>query len=173
MGKRFGRNQKRKMRLQIQEQARLIDRNNLGISSLGSALQQANETINFTAEILGQHFIGLPVKTVEVKELLQRYEYAIHQPVSNLLHASCNPVAGFVDAALGYIETHQGVVYADELRHLVHMRYSSRSGAVGYGLSDHAWRNLTEKQLIKLMQEQVAVDMATLLVRERKKARIG
>ncbi len=170
MSKRFGRNQKRAMRNKIQNQENLLNAHIDQIGSLNTRLHQANEIINLTADILGQHFVGLPVKTNEVKELLRRYEYAIHQPVSNLLPALHNPMADLVDAALGYIETHQGVVYADELRDQVHMRYTSESGDVAYGLSNMAWCRLSEDQLVKLVKDQIAPDMAKLLVRERKKS---
>lgn len=172
MSKRFGRNQKRAMRNKIQNQEKLLEHHIEIISSLNGDVRQANEIINLTADILGEHFASLPVKTVEVKEIQDRYQYAIERPVNMFGRNWQQPVRGFVSHLLGYIETHQGVVYVDELRPLIHMRYKSLSGDVAYGLSDEAWRFLSEDQLIKLIKEKISVEMATHLVRQRKKAMI-
>lgn len=169
MGKRFGRNQKRAMRSQIQNQAELIKRNEYAFNSLNADLHEANNIINFTAEVLGQHFVSLPVKTKEVKEILSHYEYYIERPIG--IGADWHrPIRSFVDTALSRIDVYHAEVEADELRGMIQMRYTSRCGAVGYGLSQHAWRNLSENQLIELVKAQIAPKMATLLVRDMKEA---
>lgn len=172
MSKRFGRNQKRAMRNQIQLQEKLLEQHIEHTSSLNSELRQANEVINRTADILGEHFASLPVKTKEVREIQNRYQYAIHKPVMFGNYYRQDPTMAFVDNTLGYIETHELCSSIDELRHMIHMRYISESGRVVYGLSEKAWRKLSEKQLVLLIKEQIAVEMATLLVEHRKKSMI-
>ena len=167
MSKRFGRNQKRAMRNKIQNQEKLLEHHIEIISSLNWDIRQANEIINRTADILGEHFASLPVKTKEVKELRDYYEYAILRPVG---YVDQGQVGSFVDTALSRIDVFHAELKADELRGMMQMSYSSRCGAVGYGLSEHAWRNLSEKQLIELVKDQIAPKMATLLVRDMKKA---
>lgn len=170
MSKRFGRNQKRAMRLQIQSQAELIERNKNALGSIKTDLNQANEIINLTAEILGEHFISLPVKTKEVEEIQGRYRYSVRMPPISYVSHGEMAIRSFVDNMLSYIETHEANIFVDELRHTIHMRYQSLSGRAAYGLSEKAWRSLSEDQLVVLIKEQIAHDMARLLVRERKKA---
>ena len=172
MSKRFGRNQKRAMRNKIQNQEKLLEHHIEIISSLNGDVRQANEIINRTADILGEHFASLPVKTKEVEEIQNRYQYAVHKPVVFGRDYNQDPTMAFVDNTLGYIETHESRLSVDELRHTIHMRYISESGHVGYGLSEKAWRSISEKQLVNLIKEQIAIEMATHLVRHRKKSLI-
>lgn len=167
MARRFGRNQKRAMRNQIQNQAELIERNKKQISLLREDLRQTNDVVNFTAEVLGHHFITLPVKTKEVKEIRDRFDCIIHRPVSFF---DQHHVPAIVENALCSLETYEADLQVDKLRGMVHMRYSSTSGAVGYGLPDQVFHTLPEDQLIKLAYEQIGPEMAKLLVRNRKKA---
>lgn len=176
MARRFGRNQKRAMRNQIQSQEKLleqhiehIEQHIKHISSLNHDLRQANEVINLTAEVLGEHFAGLPVKTVEVNDLLERYEYAVRQPACSWAN-EIDPGAIFVDQALCHIDTYQADARLDEITGNMHMRYKSISGIVAYGISNSTWNTLSEKRLVDMFTEQIANEMAVHLVRERKKA---
>lgn len=169
MSRRFGRNQKRAMRNKIQNQEKLLEHHVEIISSLNWDIRQANNIVNRTADILGEHFASLPAKTTEVKEILPRYRhFTPHQ--ASYASGPINTAAIFVDNALDYIDTYQAALSIDDLRKTMHMRYISHSGSVGYGLSETSWRKLSEDQLIALLREQIAGDMATHLVRQRKKA---
>lgn len=172
MSKRFGRNQKRAMRNKIQNQEKLLEHHIEIISSLNWDIRQANEIINRTADILGEHFASLPVKTKEVKEIQNRYRYSVRMSVPSYASHGEMAIRSFVNSTLSYIDTYQAALSIDDLRNTMHMRYISHSGSVGYGLSETVWRKLSEDQLIALLREQIAGDMATHLVRQRKKAMI-
>lgn len=165
MSKRFGRNQKRAMRAKIVDLERQNDVKGRKINDLHTDLHRANTVVERTAQVLGDHFITLPVQTLEVKDMLRRFQVSIFQPNR---HSYVNEA---VLSALEYIDmdTHQASVHADELRGTIHMRYQSISGDVAYALSDHAWRKLPEGHLTELLKQQIAPDMARLLTRERKK----
>lgn len=168
MSRRFGRNQKRAMRNQIQLQEKLLEQHIEHISSLNHDLRQANEVINLTAEVLGEHFATLPVQTAEVKEIRERYEYPKRQ-TSRYSFGGMNPVISAVQYSLCYIDTYQADAKVDELSGAVHMRYESISGDVAYGVSEEAWRRLPEEILVNKFAEQIATKMATVLVRAKKK----
>ncbi len=169
MSRRFGRNQKRAMRNQIQLQEKLLEQHMEHISSLNHDLRQANEVINLTAEVLGEHFVTLPVQTAEVKEIRERYEYPKRQ-TSRYSFGDMNPVISAVQYSLCYIDTYQADARIDELSGAMHMRYKSISGNVAYGVSEEAWRRLPEKLLVTKFVDEISLDMAVHLVRERKKA---
>ena len=176
MARRFGRNQKRAMRNQIQSQEKLleqhiehIEQHIKHISSLNHDLRQANEVINLTAEVLGEHFATLPVQTAEVEEIRERYEYPKRQ-TSRYSFGDSSATMNFVEHALCYIDTYQADARIDELSGAMHMRYKSISGNVAYGVSEEAWRRLPEKLLVTKFVDEISLDMAVHLVRERKKA---
>lgn len=170
MSKRFGRNQKRAMRNKIQNQCKLLEHHIGFIDSLNVDLRHANEIINRTADILGEHFASLPVKTKEVKEIQDRYRYSVRIPSPSYVSHGEMAIRSFVDSTLSYIETHEANMFVDELRHTIHMRYQSLSGCAAYGLSEKAWRSLSEDQLVNLIKEQIAPEMASHLVRQKKKS---
>lgn len=165
MSRRFGRNQKRAMRAKISGLEFTSELKKELINQLETDLNQANTVIERTYQVLGAHFVTLPVKTHEVKNILKYYQVSIFQP--NRSHLIQHKVMQSLD--LIDIETHQSSVGVDELRGTIHMHYRSISGDVAYGLSDHAWRKLSEAQLVDLLKNQIAPDMAKLLIRERKK----
>lgn len=165
MSRRFGRNQKRAMRTQIRDLQREVHLRNIRNLDLSRDLTAANTVIERTYQVLGAHFVTLPVKTREVEEIVERYQVSIFQPDrSHLIQHKVMQSLNLID-----VETHQSSVRADELRGTIHMRYRSVSGDVAYGLSDHAWRKLPESHLVDLIKNQIAPDMAKLLIREHKK----
>lgn len=163
MGKRFGRNQKRAMREQIRLAELVISIRDKTVSQLEMDLKEANTVIERTSQVLGDHFVTLPIKTVEVEEIIKRYKVSIFQPNRN--YAINSAVMQALD--LLNIDTYRASLRVDELRGTIHMRYQSISGDVGYGLSEHAWRKLSKGHLIELLAKQIAPEMAKHLVENR------
>lgn len=131
MSKRFGRNQKRAMREQIKILERSVLCKNRKISELRTDLYASSIVIERTKQVLGDHFVTLPVQTTEVEDMLRRFKVSFSPRVS---YSKTNSA---VLDALDYIEmdTHQAGVHADELRGMIHMHYRSISGEVAYSLS--------------------------------------
>lgn len=166
MSRRFGRNQKRAMRAQIRANEKIIECKTQSIKEMRRDLDEANAVIERTSQVLGDHFVTLPVKTVEVKDLLERFQVSIFQPNrSYAINAAVMRALEVID-----IDVYRASLRVDELRGSIHMRYQSISGDVGYGLSEDAWRKLSEAHLIDMVTKQIAPEMAKFLVRERKKA---
>ena len=165
MGKRFGRNQKRAMREQIRNNEQWIETKNQTILELKRMLNESNTVIERTSQVLGDHFVTLPIKTHEVKEILERFKVSIFQPNRNYaINSAVMQALDLID-----IDTYQASLKVDELRGTIHMRYQSISGDVGYGLSEHTWRKLSEGHLIELLRQEIAPAMAYHLIREQKK----
>ena len=165
MGKRFGRNQKRAMREQLHLAKLVIASRDKTVCNLEADLKQANTVIERTSQVLGDHFVTLPIKTHEVEEILERFKVSIFQPNrSYTINSAVMQALDLID-----IDTYQASLKVDELRGTIHMRYQSISGDVGYGLSEHAWRKLSEGHLIELLRQEIAPAMAYHLIREQKK----
>lgn len=167
MSKRFGRNQKRAMRAKMIELERAVELLKLEAEMVRSQLRNANAIIERTAQVLGDHFVTLPLKTQELTGIPNRFRVSIFKPH---LHRYAEINEAVLDA-LEYInmDTHQTFVRIDELRGMVHMRCRSIGGDVAYALSDQAYRKLSEAHLVDLISQQIAPEMAKQLIRERKK----
>lgn len=167
MSKRFGRNQKRAMRAKMIELERAVELLKLEAEMVRSQLRNANAIIERTAQVLGDHFVTLPLKTQELTGIPNRFKVSIFKPH---LHRYAEINEAVLDA-LEYInmDTHQTFVRIDELRGMVHMLCRSIGGDVAYALSDQAYRKLSEAHLVDLISQQIAPEMAKQLIRERKK----
>lgn len=165
MSRRFGRNQKRAMRAKIAGLESLNEQQSKKISDLHDDINQANTVIERTAQVLGDHFATLPVQTRVVKEMQSSFQVSIFQPNRSY------SIQGAVMHALSAMEiyVYQASLHVDELRSMIHFRYASESGQVGYGLSQQAWSRLREGQLQEMIEKQIAPEMARLLARGRNK----
>lgn len=165
MSRRFGRNQKRAMRAKIAGLESLNEQQSKKISDLQNDNRLANTVIERTAQVLGDHFATLPVQTHEVKEMQNSFQVSIFQPNRSY------SIQGAVMHALSAMEidVYQASLHVDELRNMIHLRYASESGQVGYGLSQQAWLRLREGQLQEMIEKQIAPEMAKLLARGRNK----
>ncbi len=165
MSRRFGRNQKRAMREHIRLAELVIASRDKTVWQLEQDLKEANTVIERTSQVLGDHFVTLPIKTSEVEEILQRFQVSIFQPGrSRAISSAVMQALALID-----IDTYRASLRVDELRGTVHMRYQSISGDVAYGLSEHTWRKLSEGHLIELLKQQIVPAMAYHLIREKKK----
>lgn len=171
MSKRFGRNQKRAMREKIKEVEYLNQVCSELLKSVRTERDDLREVVDRTKCVLGEHFISLPLKTLEVEEILDRFQVIPFQPHRIFSPSQSYEAQAMVLESLHYLdmETHQSSLRVEELRGTMHMRYRSVSGEVAYSLSDHAWRNLSEAHLIDLLKKQIAPEMAQHLIRERKR----
>lgn len=167
MSKRFGRNQKRAMRAQIRAAEKIIEIKTQSIKDIRRHLDAANTIIERTSQVLGDHFVTLPVKTREVEEILNRFQVSIFPDRAGILRSV--KINQAVDYALFYIDTHQASVRFDELQQTIHMRYSCINGDVAYALSPMAWKKLSHAHLENLIAQQVAPEMAKLLTEKMKR----
>lgn len=174
MGSRFGRRKKKALELKIAQLEKDYEISRLAAKneqrSIQSALDESHKTLRKVAHILGNNFVGLPVETEEVKEIQARYRKFIERDLGFFSFASHGMANSFVDSSLIWLETYRSSAYLDEARRMIHMRFQSESDGVGYGLSDHAWINMSEKQLTDTLVEQIAPDMAKHLINIRRKA---
>lgn len=165
MSRRFGRNQKRAMRAKIADLENQNELKERKTEDLRNDLRLANTVIERTAQVLGDHFATLPVQTYEVKEMQSRFQVSIFRPNREYhMQRAVMDALNTVD-----VDVYQASLHVDELRSMIHLRYASESGQVGYGLSQQAWMRLREGQLQEMIEKQIAPEMARLLARGRNK----
>lgn len=170
MSRRFGRQRQKKLLAQLSQIESQRDKAQQSAKDFRVDLEYANQIIQRTANVLGEYFVSLPVKTTEVEEIQRRYQLDLNRPRHefNYAHAGMNAPLRMLSFTLDYLDTYQASIHTDELRRLVHMRYQSINGQVAYGFTDAAWTMLSEHVLVPLKTKFIAEEMAKLLVKERK-----
>lgn len=161
MSKRFGRNQKRALKARIAE----LETDNERWQHRYDVLQELGERnrriVNDTALVLGDHFLTLDPKTVELKHIDQlAYGWRVGVQ-KGPLPWSWNPESHvstdqFLEVALPILH---GSVIADQLQHRMHFRLTYNGHAVGYAMDESAFqkapRDLVIRNVSAAMAEQL------------------
>lgn len=178
MSRRFGRNQKRAMRAQIaaveKQNADLQYRNNeckVLMQLKDQRISILRETVDLTAQVLGEYFISLPIKTQEVMEIVDLLRLPAPETRGSYDEPSTQRRWQAVQQAVLHLELHRTDAHLDELQQCVHLRVHSVSGQVGFGLSDQAWLHTPVEVLQQLIIKEIAPAIAQKLIEIRKKGR--
>lgn len=153
MSRRYGRNQKRRARVQI---AALMARSQelyvrqmesqRTIQKLSSTIIAKEAELAHVAKALGVHFIGLKPKLREY-EAWMRDQFLFREPSG--------------DVTMHMLKTN--IVSApDRPNYMVHFRVKMADEEVGYAISECTLRDTDEQFLVR----QIAGEMAELLIRE-------
>lgn len=173
MSKRFGRNQKRRMQHEIdcltnhqenlQRSIYMAD----GLArEIRRELDDTRRTIRQVAYVLGETFIGLPVKSTHIERLMDRYRIAKHDAMHSFERAISEPRIA-MEMTHVMTEALQGnrLEFArDQLRNMTHMRYVTPRGEWEYAISEDAWRTAPSKELELLLIKDIAEQMAHALI---------
>lgn len=165
MSRRFGRNQKRKMRAEIahvmEREAKLSEaywREQDLMVRMSKDNEQLRETINLTEKVLGAYFATLPPKTLEVNEEIDMPEnyHRMDYPRMSLTglwdrSAPLEAKLHFIDAAVMNGET-----WVDELKKQMHISFRSPAGEVRYGFSPNAFNNIPRERVVTYIAENMA-----------------
>ena len=150
MSKRFGRNQKRRMREQIAQMTAERDINKDFYLQERARGERNRRIVEETAQVLGRHFCTLDPDCVEVRDLNQLvhgWRVMDEPPLECYLWDTELPTfATFTERVLPIL---YGSVQTDQLRRHVHMEFTYHGKMVGYGI---------DLDTLKLMPPKVAVE---------------
>ena len=180
MGKRFGRNQKRKLKSEIETLKQQLQGFKFTLKSQNEFLKIEKQksaslegVVGFTAEVLGKNFISLPAKDTithyanaadNLRVMLpDREGYRYSQPLK---------IADTVKNCVAELELHKAQACFDDLYNMVHMRYHSPEGEVRYSMSRMAWENLSNDALLNILHKEISRSMANVIL-ELREERLG
>jgi hypothetical protein len=175
MSKRFGRNQKRSMQQQINK---LVGQNadlehgiNManGLSqSIRRDLDDARQTIREVAYVLGDTFIGLPVQSQYVSQLMDRYRVAKVSGMRDFERALSEPRAAMemTHVMINELQGNRFKTTRDHMRDMIHVRYVTPHGDWQYALSEQAWRSAPTESLKKRIAQDIAEQLAHQLINQ-------
>ena len=167
MSKRFGRNQKRKINLQLAAvksiSARIagnLDRSEEQRRGQRAEIVQLEESIKLTAAILGDAFIGLPPESYDMRVLRERFgnEFLIHKQGKAEFHVTSMPVtvaASFVETCL-HLPIMDTKVFLDKLVNQVHVRLEFEGKHLTYAVSLDALKGAPKEYIVQRVSKELA-----------------
>lgn len=177
MARRFGRNQKRAMRNQMEQMQTDFNNRMLNVTIQNNELlrlqrEQIKElanTVDLTAEILGNHFVALPPKNMEVRELRAHYDFHVRPHHKTWDYKDTTNLTNYVHNGLVQLETFTADLQIDDLRRMMHMRYSSAKTHVAYGVSEDVFIRMPVERLEDTLLKEIALILSRKIATARSK----
>ena len=164
MSKRFGRNQKRRMREALLANEELRKAGLQTISALRSRIEDGLGFLEYVLEIVGEESILNPEP---FDNRVQKYNFP--KIVFRNFPRFCpdeGTVACVQDVIANALETR---VVLDRLKGAIHFRARLGNGDVAYALSDQAIAVMTTRQLAARLQQEISYQLANELAKELKR----
>jgi hypothetical protein len=157
MSKRFGRNQRRKMREQAENLSAALVREQGLLRHQSGVIARQREALDDVAATLGNYFAGLPAKTIEVERLLREIRLPAPIPMAQLVYRPSEEIEQVVRHAVHVLGCIAPEHVLDDLRGCMHVRVRTRYGDAAYALSDMAARTAPREALIRQLSEELAI----------------
>lgn len=156
MSKRFGRNQKRKMRESLAAQEKQLNNLQRDLDNSRNQNRMERECLEMTRELLGEYFPTLMPKTRDVNhlplEVLSSSGYQMYSAPSNVYN-----LTAIVHALHGIEYSYE----VDKLREMMYIRvYTPNGGSVAYNwqfrkLPSHIMERILERDLIPMLVNEI------------------
>jgi hypothetical protein len=168
MSKRFGRNQKRKMRATILEQATELRGADRRIKAMAAAQQPMRDALDSVARVLGKHFIALPAAECMVEKLPTHYRVMAASTPTTTPYSN-NDMAMMVSCSIYELEVARMDSDIDLLRRQVHLRLRMPSGELGYALSAEAMYQMRTQDWQSQLSAMIAFELGSVMAERWKK----
>lgn len=157
MSKRFGRNQRRKLREQAENLSAALLREQGILRHQSGIIERQKESLEAVASTLGSYFSGLPAKTLEVDQLLRQIRLPAPIPLGKLAFRPSEEVEQIVRHAMHVLDCMAPEHVLDDLRGCMHVKVRTKHGDAAYAVSDMAVRNTPRELLIRQLSEELAI----------------
>ena len=165
MSKRFGRNQKRRMRQEIQALGERRTQDRRTIDSLYSRVDDHRRFLEYILDIVGQDSILNPEPRMVDAMEIDRGSKVIYRsyPQFHVNDSNLDTVRDYVSHAL------RTRVILDRVRGAIHFLASMRNGDVWYAMTDKAIATMSTRQLEAMLHQHIARQLAHQLALELKR----
>lgn len=165
MSRRFGRQQKRKMRAQIAEleraNARIQEAYDLNVAltrDFSSKLNEMRGTFNNLEGVLGPYFIGLPPKVVSVREIHDVYQMPELSRAPTKAWDSCD--LNDIEAKVYALENTMLKAEYRTMLGCMHVRLRGPAGDFAYSTTREALMRMPKNMLLSRLAQEFALAMA-------------
>lgn len=171
MGKRFGRNQKRKLSKALADMEQYRDNFSYALTleqalvrEQRSIIGDLNDSLRVVADCLGDHFYGLPPVQRAINNMYPGQQYRMPKPMSRdqLSFLQGRELASLVEHSVYSLDTIQPSMQRDKYTGSVHVMLRTPDGRVQYAVSASAWeelkgdRQLLAQRFIPMVAEELA-----------------
>lgn len=159
MSKRFGRNQRRRLRAELAQNNAAWALDQQLIRWQRGVIDRQDGSLRHVAALLGRHFIGLEPHTVDMEELPR--EVRIHRQESLLRNIGSTTLCELTDMSLHRIQdqalscTHVQAAL-DEMTLRTHLKVSTPLGEVAYAFAPGAFRDMPRREVVQQLARQLA-----------------
>ena len=158
MSKRFGRNQKRRMRQEIEALDVLRKRDKLAIDNLRSRVEDHRGFLEYILDLVGQDSILNP-EPRQISWSGDGAQIRIHLP-DHPINIWSSSVEFVQTTIVNALETR---VVLDRMRGSLHFLVSMRNGDVAYSLTNEAIATMSTQQLTTVLHKHIARQLARQL----------
>ena len=168
MSKRYGRNQKRAHRFQIEAMKIGAEMQTALLGSMRGQLNRYEETIDTVVRVLGRHFFGLPAVRMEVDNIREVYRMPSMTDTVAFSQFDLRSKPELVRYAINELEVTLCSADLDHLRDTVHVMLRNRDGKCGYALSRSALDQARGRDVLPYFIEMIAREMSEVFVRAKR-----
>ena len=165
MSKRFGRNQKRRMRQELESLDKLRTRDQQAIANMRARIDDHRRFLEYILDIVGQDSILNPEPRMVDAAAIDRGSKVIYRsyPQFHVNDSNLDTVRDYISHAL------QTRVILDRMRGSLHFLASMRNGDVCYAMTDEAIATMPTQQLKAVLHQHIARQLAHQLALELKR----
>lgn len=171
MGKRFGRNQKRKLSKALADMTQYRDNFSYAltleqglVSEQRGIIRELNNSLRVVADCLGENFYGLPPIQRRVNEMYPGQKYRMPKPISRdqLGFLQGRELAQLVEYSVYQLDPIKPNMQMDKFTGSVHLMLETPDGRVQYAVSASAWeelkrdRRLLAQRFVPMVAEELA-----------------
>ena len=165
MSKRFGRNQKRRMRQELASLDKLRTRDQQAIDNLRTRVEDHRRFLEYALELVGPDSILNPEpRMVETSGYGDQTRILVYRAPLNIWHD--HAVAKVESTLVRALNTS---IVRSALRPAMHFRARLRGGEVAYALTDEAIATMSTRQLEAVLHQHIARQLAHQLALELKR----
>lgn len=168
MSRRFGRNQKRAMRAEIDAKGAAVKDLERRLDAVIANQRPMRETIDNVARALGKHFIGLPPITQAVNRLADSHRIpTLKRTFDTIMPLVDDDMArSMVDLAVHELDVHRFDSRApcQTLGGDMHIYLRTNQGQIAYAISDTALASMDAKRLTGIYVPMIAEAFARAVV---------
>lgn len=164
MSRRFGRQQKRKMRAEVAKLQRYVDywetearELTTMVRTLRTEAATMRNALELTANVLGPNFVGLPVAEMNVSHIDRRFSmFPYERAIDFGVMASNADLAHALTYSVIELDTHKPSVELDRLRAMMHVRLVTPSGEDAYAVNMNHFASVPRGSLVHHLAQEFA-----------------
>ena len=156
MSKRFGRNQKRALREEIELKDSRIEQQDLDYKMISSLHRQSKQELHDVGRILDKHFLGFDPQDIQSRAPYIRIEKVKELNLMPVGNCSMDEMLPVYINELNYITTD----VKERINGMIHIRvHHPDTGTIGYAISKESMRNMPSDLFIDRISHELALQL--------------